>query len=257
MQGQITAWALCWPPPPEDFAQAALALWVLVVDRCPRRARGLSDMMMPVKHSVGEACVPLAPTSHGRPLGAPDALPVHIKGASVRLNRYVWGIAWMPAGNKKGWCPMRSSAQPIATATHKTSRIQPPGRCHPASLPPSPPCGMSSDFLSSIFSVICVLYGAVITIQHMAAYEMHDGNRNNDSTGGSSSSRKEGAMVGNSQSDCWSWGRAHTRDTPLRYVSMVMCKSSDGYWATFAATKKNMKKVEELLSKDPLLVTFL
>ncbi|KAL8297683.1 hypothetical protein RB597_007244 [Gaeumannomyces tritici] len=52
-------------------------------------------------------------------------------------------------------------------------------------------------------------------------------------------------------------GRAHTRDTPLRYVSMVMCKSSDGYWATFAATKKNTKKVEELLSKDPLLVTFL
>ncbi|KAL8381955.1 hypothetical protein RB595_005962 [Gaeumannomyces hyphopodioides] len=52
-------------------------------------------------------------------------------------------------------------------------------------------------------------------------------------------------------------GRAHTRDTPLRYVSMVMCKSSDGYWAMFAATKKNMKKVEELLLKDPLLVTFL
>ncbi|KAL8411584.1 hypothetical protein RB596_001012 [Gaeumannomyces avenae] len=52
-------------------------------------------------------------------------------------------------------------------------------------------------------------------------------------------------------------GRAHTRDTPLRYVSMVMCKSSDGYWATFAATKKNMKKVEELMLKDPLLVTFL
>ncbi|KLU82211.1 hypothetical protein MAPG_01286 [Magnaporthiopsis poae ATCC 64411] len=51
-------------------------------------------------------------------------------------------------------------------------------------------------------------------------------------------------------------GRAHTRDTPLRFVSMVMCKSHEGYWATFAATKKNMKKVEEFLSKDPLLATF-
>lgn len=38
---------------------------------------------------------------------------------------------------------------------------------------------------------------------------------------------------------------------------MVMCKSYDGYWATFAATKKNMEEVEEFLSKDPLLVTFL